>query len=101
MDLARLILLVLKEYNGIEPIFLSVDEGDVQSITQVARVIANAMNFQSEFLFDESKPDGQYKKTVSNNKMKKIWPNFNFTPFDEAIKESCSWFVNNYEEARK
>jgi len=101
MDLARLILLVLKEYNDIEPIVLSVDEGDEQSITQVARVIANAMNFQSEFLFDESKPDGQYKKTVSNKKMKKIWPNFNFTPFDEAIKESCSWFVNNYEEARK
>ena len=34
--------------------------------------------------FDESKPDGQYKKTVSNKKMKKIWPNFKFTRFDEG-----------------
>ena len=31
-------------------ITILVDEGDEQSITQVARVVANAMNFQREFL---------------------------------------------------
>jgi len=28
-------------------------------------------------------------------------PDFKFTPFDAAIKETVEWFINNYEVARK
>ena len=45
--------------------------------------------------------DGQHKKTASNAKLRQYLPGFKFTPFNEAIKESVQWFVDNYENARK
>ena len=33
---------------------------------------------------DPSRPDGQFKKTVSNGKLRRLWPNFEFTPFSEG-----------------
>lgn len=48
--------------------------------------------------FDTSKADGQYKKTASNHKLRKYLPDFKFTPFKDAMKESVQWFVDNYEK---
>lgn len=47
--------------------------------------------------FDTSKADGQYKKTASNTKLRKYLPDFKFTPFKEAMKESVQWFVENHD----
>jgi hypothetical protein len=76
------------------------------------------------FQFDTTKADGQYKKTASNSKLKRLLPDFKFTPFetgkcflflhpfcclhanhvwliyDSALEESVKWFVENYESAR-
>jgi len=46
--------------------------------------------------FDSTKADGQYKKTASNLKLRKYLPDFKFTPFKQAMKESVEWFVENY-----
>ena len=43
----------------------------------------------------------QYKKTAANNKLAKLYPEFQFTPFKEAIARTCEWFEANYETARK
>ncbi|GFR04940.1 GDP-L-fucose synthase, partial [Trichonephila clavata] len=51
--------------------------------------------------FDTTKSDGQHKKTASNEKLRKYKPDFVFTPFKEAVKESVDWFIANYETARK
>ncbi|KAG8134036.1 putative GDP-L-fucose synthase protein [Naja naja] len=45
--------------------------------------------------------DGQFKKTASNAKLRKYLPDFQFTPFDQAVKEMCDWFSANYDRARK
>ena len=52
-------------------------------------------------MLDTSKSDGQYKKTASNKKLRALWPDFTFTPLDEAIKETASWFAENYDSCRK
>lgn len=101
LDLARLFLLVLREYDDCSPIILSVDEKDEISIKDAAEMIVKAMNFEYGLEYDTTRADGQYKKTASNAKLRKLWPAFKFTPMDEAIKESCDWFVKNYETARK
>ena len=49
---------------------------------------------------DASKADGQFKKTASNAKLLKHLPDFQFTPFEEALQESMKWFLENYEKAR-
>ncbi|XP_043546810.1 GDP-L-fucose synthase isoform X2 [Chiloscyllium plagiosum] len=80
---------------------LFVGEEDEVSIKEAAESIVTAMGFKGEVTFDTSKSDGQYKKTASNSKLRKYLPDFKFTPFSQAIKETCNWFVANYELARK
>ncbi|NWR49593.1 FCL synthase, partial [Regulus satrapa] len=107
LDLARLFLWVLREYDEVEPIILSgkpwlpsqksplhkgtatilpfptVGEEDEVSIREAAEAIAEAMEFRGELLFDTTKSDGQFKKTASNAKLRRYLPGFQFTPFRE------------------
>jgi GDP-L-fucose synthase len=55
-----------------------------------------AVDVQGPVNFDTTKADGQYKKTASNAKLRKYLPEFKFTPFKEAMRESVQWFVDNY-----
>ncbi|KAM6102855.1 GDP-L-fucose synthase isoform 2-T3 [Theristicus caerulescens] len=100
-DLARLFLWVLREYEEVEPIILSVGEDDEVSIKEAAEAIAEAMDFRGELVFDTTKADGQFKKTASNAKLRHYLPGFQFTPFRQAVKETCAWFSANYANARK
>ena len=101
-DLAELILFVMKNYNSVEPIILSVDEKDEVSIKDIAYMIANAFNIDSnKIIFDTEKSDGQYKKTANNNKLRKLLPNYKFTNIKDGIENTCNWFNNNYTSARK
>lgn len=101
LDLARLIIWALHNYDSIEPIILSVDEAAEVSIRQLAKSIASAFNFRGRIEFDTTKADGQHKKTASNQKLRLLYPSFQFTNFNEAIKDSVKWFIDNYSVARK
>ncbi|NWS74970.1 FCL synthase, partial [Crotophaga sulcirostris] len=101
LDLARLFLWVLREYDEVEPIILSVGEEDEVSIREAAEAIVEAMDFKGELVFDTTKADGQFKKTASNAKLRRYLPGFQFTPFRQAVKETCAWFSTNYANARK
>jgi len=56
---------------------------------------------QNGLIFDAAKSDGQFKKTADNAKLRRYLPDFKFTPLDVALKETCDWFVENYDIARK
>ncbi|XP_046497771.1 GDP-L-fucose synthase isoform X1 [Equus quagga] len=101
LDLARLFIWVLREYNEVEPIILSVGEEDEVSIQEAAEAVVEAMDFHGDVTFDTTKSDGQFKKTASNGKLRAYLPDFRFTPFKQAVKETCAWFTDNYEQARK
>lgn len=101
LDLGRLIVWVLENYDNVEPIILSVDEAAEVTIAELAQSIARSFNFKGKLEFDTSKADGQYKKTASNAKLRSFLPDFQFTEFDQAIKESVTWFIENYDKARK
>lgn len=94
-DLANLIIWVIREYSDPSPIILSVGEDDELSIKEVAESIAKAFEFKGPikvnyFLltafskYDQSKADGQYKKTASNKKLTHLFPTFSFTPIDKG-----------------
>lgn len=100
-DMARLLLWVLDKYDSVEPIILAGDEQDEVSIREVALQIASAMNFDGRVEFDASKADGQFKKTASNAKLRRLVPNFEFTPLSDGIQETVAWFEANHEWARK
>mmetsp|Transcript_67357 Transcript_67357/g.161498 ORF Transcript_67357/g.161498 Transcript_67357/m.161498 type:complete len:318 (+) Transcript_67357:94-1047(+) len=100
-DLGRLTVWVMRHYDDIDPIILSVDEAAEVSIKDVAMMILDAMEFKGKVVFDTSKSDGQFKKTASNSKLRKLLPDYEFKPIKEGIKEAVDWFVQNYKTARK
>lgn len=83
-----------------QPIILSVDEKDEVTIKLLAEEIATAFDFKGTIVFDSTKADGQYKKTASNSKLRKYLPDFEFTPFKQAIRETVMWYKENAKSAR-
>ena len=56
------------------------------SIRELAEITLKALDIDLDLKFDISKPDGQYRKDVSNEKLLKHFPDFKFTPFEEGIQ---------------
>ncbi|XP_019622668.1 PREDICTED: GDP-L-fucose synthase-like [Branchiostoma belcheri] len=100
-DLAKLIVWVMREYEEIDPIILSVPEEAEISIKELAEMVIEAMEFTGEVLYDTTKSDGQLKKTADNAKLRGYLPDFKFTNMKQAVKETVDWFVNNQDIARK
>ena len=103
-DLAKLFMWVLESYNSRDSIILSVGEKDEISIKDIAYKIAESFNYIDNLIFDETKPDGQYKKTADNTKLINLIDNNiykQFTNIDIGIKKSVEWFISNYDNCRK
>ncbi|XP_067951558.1 GDP-L-fucose synthase-like [Watersipora subatra] len=100
-DLAKIFIWALREYEDFEPIIATVGEDEEFSIRETANMIVKAMNFTGPVRFDTSKSDGQFKKTTSNARLLKHLPGFQFTPTQQGLQETCDWFNDNYELARK
>ncbi|XP_003738347.1 GDP-L-fucose synthase [Galendromus occidentalis] len=101
LDLGKLLLWAVRDYPEVEPIILSVDESQEVSIAHVAEMICKAMNLRNGIETDPTKSDGQFKKTANNAKLRKYLPSFEFTPMEQAVKETVDWFVANFAVARK
>jgi GDP-L-fucose synthase len=96
-DLARICLQL--SYLETLPIRLVVSGPEYQ-IKDIANMInTNMYNKPIKWLTD--KPNGQLRRTSSKILFDSIFPNFQFTDMNTAIKNSCNWFINNYDKARK
>ncbi|XP_017771127.1 PREDICTED: GDP-L-fucose synthase [Nicrophorus vespilloides] len=100
MDLAKLFVWALRNYEDVEPIIFSVDESAEISIGEAAEEIARSFDFKGKIIYDTTKADGQFKKTASNAKLRRLHPEFKFTPFKEAIQTSVDWYKQNCSTAR-
>lgn len=74
--------------------------GEEVSIKDVALEIAKAMDFRGEVIFDDTKPDGQFRKPTSSL-LKDRLPDFEFTPLEKGIKETVDWFSAEYDRCKK
>ncbi|KAG7505851.1 GDP-L-fucose synthase-like [Solea senegalensis] len=101
LDLGRILVWVLREYDDVEPLITSIGPEKEVSITEAVEMIAKALDFKGEIVYDTTMSDGQMRKTASIDKLRRYLPNFTFTPLDEAIKLTCDWLVANYDIARK
>jgi GDP-L-fucose synthase len=98
-DVAFLSEWVLENYDEEEPIILSSSEE--VSIKQLVNLVVELMEFEGKVIWDESKPNGQYRKPSDNSKIKKYLPNFEFTSLREGLKETIDFVKNNYNIIRK
>lgn len=104
-DLANIILWALEDYHDTEPMIICPDEVDEVSISRVAEIICHEFsaryNINIIVEYDTDQSDGQYKKTSSNSKFRKLYPQFKFTTLESGIREVINWFCSNYPSVRK
>jgi len=98
-DVGEITELILEHYEGTEPMILSTSEEI--SIREAVEVIAEVMEFDGKIIFDDSKPDGQFRKPTSNLRLKNFLPEYEFTSFKEGIKQTVDWFIENHDSCRK
>lgn len=96
-DIAKLTEWAFFNYLDKEPLILSNSES--VKVGDLAILIAKHFNIENKIVFDTSRPMGQKIRHLSGNKLKTL-TNFQFTPLDIAIKQSCNWFIDNYPNVR-
>ena len=95
-DLARGILDTLDTHDS----NIIISPKEEHSIGSVATRIADIFDMNDKLEFDESKSDGQYKKTADNSKFIKLVPNFKFTSIDNGLVKTTDYFVENFKDLR-
>ena len=98
-DIAKIAEWALFNYEGTDPLIISGDEEI--SIKDLVGILVDKFKFKGKVVFDKTKPDGQLRKPSDNSKIKELLPDFEYTPFVQGIEETVSWFIENYDEARK
>lgn len=70
---------------------LNVSTPDNMSIDFMAKEALKALGMSDiKIIYDTSKPNGQYRKDVDIAKFKKIFSNYEFTPYIKGIKQTYS-----------
>jgi GDP-L-fucose synthase len=98
-DVAKLTELLYDNYNDGTPVILST--GEEISIKDVVLLIAEIFEFRGNVHFDTTKPEGQFRKPSDNSHIRSLFPDFEFTPIKDGLRESIEWFINNYPNLRK
>jgi GDP-L-fucose synthase len=92
-DLARVIKFCIG--NDVTESF-NVATNDNLSIRQIAEIAIRACGAENIAInFDNVSPDGQFRKDVSNEKLKKVMPDFRFTPLEDGIRRVFEYYRNN------
>ncbi len=92
-DLARTIKYCI-DANLSESFNVAVSEN--LSIRELAEIVLQACGHPDfELVFDQTSPDGQFRKDVSNAKMKKFLPDFEFTPLETGIIKVYEYYKAN------
>ena len=98
-DIAKISEWALQNYEGTDPLIISGDEE--VSIKDLVELLVDEFKFKGKVVFDETKPDGQFRKPSDNTTIKELLPDFKYTSFEDGIKETVNWFKENLENARK
>lgn len=68
------------------------DNFTIREMAEIALRVTK--NTHIKLKFDSSKPNGQMRKDVSNEKLKKLFPAFKFTEFESGIVELYNHYAN-------
>jgi len=97
-DAAEIIIWLAKNYDGAEPV--NIGNPEQVSIESLALIISGEMRYKGTIRFDNSKPDGQFKKPSSNNFLRSLGWNGEYTPIREGLRETISSFTDRYPNVR-
>ena len=88
-------ILALEKYCEADPVNLS--SGESISIRDLAEKILKISNYDPKITFDKSKPEGQPRRVLRNDKAEKVLGFKALTPLDDGLKSTISWVRDNIE----
>ncbi|MAG25847.1 hypothetical protein CMI47_09740 [Candidatus Pacearchaeota archaeon] len=91
-DLCEIIPVLLEEHNTQEPLIVAPSQN--LSILQMARTLTEQVEKRVAISFN-GKMDGQFRKDGDNTKFLKLVGGYMFTPFQEGIKKTYDWYIEN------
>jgi GDP-L-fucose synthase len=98
-DIARALIFLLYSVNPDGPV--NIGNTKECSIREAAEKIAGVLDFNRKIIWDTGMPSGQARKPSSNQRLFELGFNTDtFSDFNEAIKETCTWFKENYPYVR-
>jgi len=98
-DLAKYLVWTLNNYEDTEPLIVSSE--DEYSIFDLVQILKQEFEYDGEISWDNTRSDGQIKKTISCEKLKKIHPDPHFRDLRDGLKETIIWFLNSENNYRK
>lgn len=91
-DLADALVFLMKHYSDLPHV--NVGTGIETSIAELAAAIARAVDYQGDFTFDPSKPDGTPRKVMDVGRMTAMgWQAP--TQLDEGLRVAYAWYRDN------
>jgi len=97
-DAAKIILWLAENYDNPEPI--NIGNPEQTSIRELAQMIAEEIGYEGGVKFDNTKPDGQYEKPSSNEKLQRLGWSESYTPLRIGLAESIKLFKERYPNVR-
>jgi len=100
-DCARAIILAAEKYDSAEPVNLGA--GWEISMKELAALIAEAVGYEGEIIWDSSKPNGQPRRKLDVSRAKKEFGFEAQISFAEGLKRTVEWWEANregYDERR-
>ena len=99
-DAAKIAKVVMNEYNSTLP--LNIGCTTEYSIKEVVTLIAEYLRYDGRLYFDTTKANGQHRKPTTNKMLLEntSWKESFYTPFKEALFNTCNWASQNYNNLR-
>lgn len=97
-DFGRIIFQIIQNptmLNLNEPVNIAQNFG--MSVKELVEIMKkNFPDFKGNIKWNKAMPDGAPKKVMDDRRFKKYFPDFKFTPFEEGIKDTISYYKSLY-----
>jgi GDP-L-fucose synthase len=91
-DLADAVVTLMDKFDG--PGFVNIGTGLEVSISELAGMIADAVGYPGEIIWDSSKPDGTPRKVLDVSKARALGWEYK-TDLAEGLRLTYQWFMDN------
>lgn len=81
----------------ITQVLVNVGDTEQHLLKDVVVLLCKILNFRGEIVWDVTKPKGQIRKPSSNKVLKGLGCDFQYTPFKQALRQTCEWFLSHYQ----
>lgn len=92
-DAARAIIMAAEKYDKSDPV--NIGAGFEIKIKELVEKIKELTEYDGKIVWDKTKPDGQPRRMLNVEKAKKEFGFSSETPFDEGLKNTINWYINN------